>query len=95
MAWITSAATMPQTIIVTHGEPDAAKAAAAGPKVELKGGVGDSSGPLIAPIAAESPAEEAPAEEAPAEEAPAAEAPTEETPAAQESEDDDSKESTD
>ena len=44
-------------------EPEAAKATPSAPKVELKGGVGDSSGPLIAPIQpVEEPAEE-PAEE--------------------------------
>ncbi len=62
-----------------EAEPEAAKAAPSAPKVELKGGVGDSSGPLIAPIQpVEEPAEEAVAEEAVAEEAVAEEAVAEE-----------------
>ena len=60
-----------------EAEPEAAKATPSAPKVELKGGVGDSSGPLIAPIQpVEEPAEEVAeevAEEAVAEEAAEAE----------------------
>ena len=44
-----------------EAEPEATKPAAA-PKVELKGGVGDSSGPLIAPAPVEVVTDEAPAE---------------------------------
>jgi small subunit ribosomal protein S1 len=57
-----------------EAEAKAEEAAAAGPSIpeaELKGGVGQSSGPLIKPIeprAEEPPAEESPAEEPPVEE---------------------------
>lgn len=45
-----------------EGEPETAKSVASTPKVELKGGVGDSSGPLIAPAPAPVVEDEAPAE---------------------------------
>jgi len=62
-----------------EAEAKAEEAAASGasiPEAELKGGVGQSSGPLIKPI--EPRVEEAPAEEPPAEESPAEEPPAEE-----------------